>query len=93
MLRELDNRRLSVMQWETLGLHIANGINNLPIGIRNKTADIEYLDNLTPNRLILVRNNDRRATVPLLTQDQKRLIETNRKGLVSQLAYQLMCQL
>ena len=52
-LKELDNRRLSVMQWETLGLQIANSINNLPIGIQNKTEDIENLDIPTPNRLIL----------------------------------------
>ena len=80
LLKELDNRRLSVMQWETLGVQIANSINNLPIGIRNKTEDLENLDILTPNRLILGRNNDRCPTVPLeLAQDQKRIIETNNK--------------
>ena len=78
IFKELNNRRLSVIQWETLGLQIANSINNLPIGIGNKTKDIENLDILTPNRLLLGRNNDRCPTAPLeLSQDHKRIIETN----------------
>ena len=68
------------MQWESLGLQIANSINNLPIGIQNKTEDIENLDILTPNRLILGRNNNRCPTIPLeLAQDYKKIIETNSK--------------
>ena len=78
--KEIGNKRLSVMQWETLGIQIANSINNLPIGIGNKTQDIENLDILTPNRLILGRNNNRAPTVPLeLTGDSKRIIEANAK--------------
>lgn len=73
---ELGNRRLSVVQWETLGLQIANSINNLPIGVGNRSKGIENLDLLTPNRLILGRNNNRSPTTPLeLTSDQKRIIE------------------
>jgi hypothetical protein len=80
MAKELDNRRLSIMQWESLGLQISNSINNLPIGLGNKTEQIENLDILTPNRLILGRNNDRCPTHPLeLSQDQKRIIENNAK--------------
>ena len=80
LLKELDNRRLSVIQWETLGIQIANSVNNMPIGIGNKTEDVENLDILTPNRLILGRNNDRCPTAPLeLAQDRKRIIETNAK--------------
>ena len=41
--RALNNYRLSVMQWETLGSQIANSINNLPTGLSNKTEKIENL--------------------------------------------------
>ena len=78
--KEISNRRLSVVQWETLGIQIANSINNLPIGLGNKTEQIENLDILTPNRLILGRNNNRSPTQPLeLSQDSKRIIESNAK--------------
>ena len=40
MFKELDTRRLSIMQWETLGIQISNSINNLPIGVENKTEQI-----------------------------------------------------
>ena len=78
MHKVLDNRRLSVMQWETLGLEVANSINNMPIGVGNRSANLENLDILTPNRLILGKNNDRCPSVPLeLAQDYKRIVETN----------------
>ena len=79
-MKTLDNNRLSVIQWETLAIKIANSINNLPIGIGNKTKDVENLDILTPNRLILGRNNDRCPTAPLeMAHDHKRIIESNNK--------------
>ena len=57
---------------------ISNSMNNLPIGIRNKTEDLENLDILTPNRLILGRNNERCPNAPLLmSNDHKRIIEKN----------------
>ena len=68
-----------MIQWETLGQQIANSINNLPIGIGNKTSDLENLDILTPNRLLLGRNNSRGPTAPLvLTRDVKKIVQTNR---------------
>ena len=80
LMKTLDNNRLSVIQWETLAIKIANNINNLPIGIGNKTKDVENLYILTPNRLILGRNNDRCPTTPLeLAHDHKRIIESNNK--------------
>ena len=76
--KTLNNRRLAIMQWETLGLQIANGINNLPIGLGNKSEEIENLDILTPNRLLLGRNNYRCPSQPLeLSKDHKRLIKSN----------------
>ena len=66
------------MQWEILGIQISNSINNLPIGVGNKTDQLENLDILTPNRLILGKNNDRCPTQSLeLTHDLKRIIESN----------------
>ena len=37
----------------------------MPIGLRNKCKLLENLDVLTPNRLILGRNNNRNPTTPL----------------------------
>ena len=70
----LSGRRLSMIQWETLAQEIANGINNLPLGLGNKTQDLENLDILTPNRLLLGRNNDRCPTGPLVVTDNFRHI-------------------
>ena len=52
--------RLSILQWETLAAEISNSINNIPLAIGNITGDLENLDLITPNRLQLGRNNDRR---------------------------------
>ena len=72
------NQRLSVVQWETLMAQIANSINNLPIGLKNRVSDLEQLDLITPNRLILGRNNDRCGNAPLvICPDFKKMIETN----------------
>ena len=79
MVKELDNRRLPIMQWETLGIQISNSIDNLPIGVGNKTDQLENLDILTPNRLILGKNNDRCPTQSLeLTHDLKRIMSPMR---------------
>ena len=50
MTKEVEGRHLSVIQWETLGTQIVNIINNLPIGLGNKTQYIKNLDILTHNR-------------------------------------------
>ena len=74
----IHNERLSVMQWETLMAQISNSINNLPIGLKNKVEDLENIDLLTPNRLILGRNNERSPNAPLtFTGDPKGTIERN----------------
>ena len=74
----LQNERLSVIQWETLMQQISNSINNLPIGVKNKVEALENLDIITPNRLILGRNNDRCPNAPLeISNDYKKIIQTN----------------
>lgn len=70
--------KLSVIRWETLGQQIANSINNLPIGLGNKSEMLENADILTPNRLILGRNNNRCPTAPLeLQNDLRRIVQSN----------------
>ena len=74
----VQNERLSVIQWETLMLQISNSINNLPIGLKNKTSNLENLDLITPNRLILGRNNNRCPNAPLLLcSNHKKMIDQN----------------
>ena len=76
--KTIRNNRLSVLQWETLGQQIANSINNMPICLGNKIELLENLDILTPNRLILGRNNNRNPTAPLeISNDFRRIIEGN----------------
>ena len=71
----LNDQRLSVIQWETLGQQISNSINNLPIATRYVTKDIDNLDLLTPNRLLLARNNDRCPVGQLIvSEDVSKLV-------------------
>ena len=72
------NQRLSVIEWETVAAEISNCINDLPIGYRNWSADLENLDLITPNRLRLGRNNDRSPVGPLLvTSNPEKFIQSN----------------
>ena len=76
----LFNERLSIIQWETLGDRIANSINNLPISIGNFSEGLENLDLLTPNRLLLARNNARCPAGPLkVTEDIGQTMKHNNK--------------
>ena len=77
--KTFDKSRLSILQWETMGQQVSNSINNLPIGIGNKVESLDTLDILTPNRLILGRNNCRGPVSPLaLTDDYRGIIESNK---------------
>ena len=74
----VENERLSMIQWETLMMQISNSINNLPIGLRSKKKNLDTLDLLTPNRLILGRNNNRSPNAPLvLCTRHQNLIDQN----------------
>ena len=76
--KHLHNDRLSIVQWETLSDQIANSINNLPIAIGNLNNELEHLDLITPNRLLLARNNNRCPVSPLtVTEDVGRIINRN----------------
>lgn len=76
----LHLHRLSIIQWETLVSVIGNSINNMPLAIGNITADVETADLITPNRLLLGRNNDRSPTGNLyVVNDSIKLIRDNQK--------------
>ena len=57
--KNIQNERLSVLQWETLSSVIANAINDLRIGLGNIISDYKNMDLMTTNRLRLERNNNR----------------------------------
>ena len=42
--KNIQNERLSVLQWETVSSVIANTINDLPIGLINIISDYENMD-------------------------------------------------
>ena len=63
--KSFQNQRLSVIQWETIGSQIANCVNNMPLALGNFVTDFDVIDILTPNRLLLGRNNDRSPDGPL----------------------------
>ena len=74
----VENQRLSIVRWETLMAQIANSANNMPIGAKYCSSTPEYLDLITPNRLILGRNNDRCPNEPLtICSDHNKMIESN----------------
>ena len=76
----IQNERLSVLQWETLSSVIANTINDFPIGLGNIISDYENMDLITPNRLRLGRNNDRSPAATMeLTRNPDRILKENRK--------------
>ena len=77
--RSIQNERLSILQWETISAVISNSINDLPIAIGN-VVDVENMDLLTPNRLLLGRNNDRSPTGDLvISSDPTKLLSQSSK--------------
>ena len=78
--KNVQIERLSILQWETLGSEISNTINDLPLAIGNVVSEFEAMDLLTPNRLILGRNNNRSPIHPLaVSNNYQRIIKDNEK--------------
>jgi len=77
--KSINNQRLSILQWETLTSVISNQINNLPLAVGNVTGDFECLDLITPNRLLIGRNNDRSIDGLILCDNPSRILKTNEK--------------
>ena len=76
--KSLNNRRLTIMQWETITAEIANNINNLPLALGNIVSDYETMDLLTPNRLLMGRNNERSPIDTMeVSSDPKRIFKSN----------------
>ena len=75
--RSLMNKRLSIMQWETLAASISNSINNMPLALGNIKSSIEALDLLTPNRLRLGRNNERSPEGPVTFAESNKVLKDN----------------
>ena len=79
--KNIQNERLSVLQWETLSSVRANKINDLPIGLGNVISDYENIGLITPNRLRLGRNNDLSpATAMEVTGIRDRVFERKQKN-------------
>ena len=74
----MTGHRLSILRWETLGQEVTNAVNNLPLCLRNKVHCLANLDIITPNRLLLGRNNDRCPSGPFKASDSfKQILQTN----------------
>ena len=76
----MQSNRLSVLQQESLVSEVTNGISNLPLGLGNKIECLEDLGIITPNRLLLGRNDNMCPSGPLTAQEEfKWLLETTSK--------------
>ena len=65
----IPNEKLSALQWEILCATIANSMNK---------SDFEAMDLITPNRLLLGRNNDRCPVVgPVMMDSYDKILEKN----------------
>lgn len=77
--KSVHNERLSILQWETICAVISNCINDLPIAI-GSVIDVENMDLLTPNRLLLGRNNNRSPSGDLvISSDPTKLLNQSSK--------------
>ena len=56
--KNVQNERLSIIQWETISAEVANAISDLPLALGNIVSDYENMDLITPNGLHLGRNNE-----------------------------------
>ena len=78
--KSISNERLGVLQWETVAAITANCINDLPLATRGLKGDLDNLDLITPNRLLLGRNNDRSPVGNMSsTESYDKIIEANAK--------------
>ena len=74
-----DKQRLSVLQWETVAAQISNTINDMPLALAGH-VNFEVADVLTPNRLLMGRNNDRSPAFPVeLTSKPDKFMKLNQQ--------------
>ena len=76
--KTMFHERLGPLEWETIAAITANCINNLPLALGSVTGDLDNLDLITPNRLLLGRNNERSPVGNMCVTDAyDKMIETN----------------
>ena len=63
----------------TLSAATSNQVNNLPLAIGDVTVDFECLDLITPNRLLLGRNNERSLDGLITTDNPFKILKANEK--------------
>lgn len=69
--------KLDIMSYETAFHFIANELNNMPFGLGSRSEGLGSLDLLTPNRLLLGRNNRRSLGGYADLADPQRLLQQN----------------
>lgn len=70
-----DGLKLDILQYETGFLQTSNELNNLPTFLGAGTKDYDQIDLITPNRLILGRNNSRSPIGSATLEKPKRLLK------------------
>ena len=73
--RIFSGLRLQLMSYESAFAYVANMLNNLPICLGSRLNHLGHRDVLTPNRLIVGRNNLRAASSIPTVQDMSRISE------------------
>ena len=67
--------KLDILGYESAFAWISNEINNLPICLGSKYKDLDHQDLITPNRILLGRNNDRSLSGFCRLDKPSRLLE------------------
>ena len=74
--KNIQNERLSILQWETLSSVIANTINDPLIGLGNIISDYKNMYLITPNQPRLGRNNNRNPAATMgVTGNSDRILK------------------
>jgi hypothetical protein len=66
---------MDILSFESAFCYVANELNNLPICVGANFKDLSELDILTPNRLLLGRNNGRSMSGPCTVDSNSRMLE------------------
>ncbi len=66
---------MDILSFESAFCYVSDELNNLPICIGGNFKDLSELDVLTPNRLLLGRNNRRSMSGPCKVDSKSRMLE------------------
>jgi hypothetical protein len=67
--------KLDILSYESAFAFVSNDLNNMPVCVGANFKDLSELDILTPNRLILGRNNCRSMSSPCTVDCKSRMLE------------------